>query len=78
MTSNCRRLSTLKEPRYSAHYHALIGLCKKAKFFDMTRTILDACREKHFVFLYFDADDKKILTCQQKFSAIMCNLERSG
>ncbi|MEG1682547.1 MAG: EAL domain-containing protein [Oscillospiraceae bacterium] len=50
------QLSALKELKYLADYDALTGLYNKTKFFDATRKMLDASREKCFVFLRFDVD----------------------
>ncbi|MEG2287615.1 MAG: EAL domain-containing protein, partial [Ruthenibacterium sp.] len=50
------QLSALKELKYLADYDTLTGLYNKTKFFAATRAMLDASREKRFVFLRFDVD----------------------
>ncbi|MEG1305405.1 MAG: response regulator, partial [Oscillospiraceae bacterium] len=50
------QLSALRELKYLAEYDALTGLYNKTKFFDATRSMLEANRGESFVFLRFDVD----------------------
>ncbi|MEG0322216.1 MAG: GGDEF domain-containing protein, partial [Oscillospiraceae bacterium] len=50
------QLSALRELKYLSEYDALTGIYNKAKFFAVTRELLDAHPEEPFAFLRFDVD----------------------
>ncbi|MEG0780503.1 MAG: EAL domain-containing protein, partial [Oscillospiraceae bacterium] len=50
------QLSALKELKYLSEYDVLTGLYNKAKFFAVTREMLDDNPQERFVFLRFDVD----------------------
>lgn len=52
--------SALKELKYLADYSTLMVLYNKTKLFDATRKMLNANRDKGFVFLYFDAQNQAL------------------
>ncbi|MEG1540852.1 MAG: EAL domain-containing protein [Oscillospiraceae bacterium] len=50
------QLSALKQLQYLAQYDALTGIFNKAKFFKVTRDMIDASPQESFVFIRFDVD----------------------
>ncbi|MEG1758216.1 MAG: EAL domain-containing protein [Oscillospiraceae bacterium] len=88
------QLSALRELKYLAEYDALTGLYNKTKFFDATRSMLEANRGESFVFLRFDVDrfqlinsffgmgegDKLLIYIAQKMStdAKQCSVSTYG
>ncbi|MEG2506494.1 MAG: EAL domain-containing protein [Longicatena sp.] len=50
------QLSSYKELKYLAEYDSLTGIYNKAKFFEVTRTMIDTNPDTTFAFMRFDVD----------------------